>query len=145
MPDGPTDVIGKIATKVLGGRSPDDFLPVILPPEIKSPRELMAGEPKGHSIPGIVEKFIPIDAPKAVGDVGEDVYNFARSLTPQNIFAKGSIDLPEPKNLNEIIKTPHAFGAKELRLPAPSGLPQIPGIPFPPPPHELIGKLPGMK
>jgi hypothetical protein len=144
MPEQPQDVVGRIVTKALGGRSPEEWVPAIIPKEIKSPAELTGSEPKGHSIPGIVEKFIPIDAPKVVGDVGEDIYGFARSLTPQNIFARGRIDLPEPKNLNEIIKVPHAFGAKELQLPAPSGLPQIPGFPMPPPPHQVF-KLPGMK
>jgi hypothetical protein len=145
MPEQPQDVVGRIVTKALGGRSPEDWVPTIVPKEIKSPAELMADEPKKDSIPGVVEKFVPIDAPKVVGDVGEDVYDFARSLTPQNIFAKGSIDVPEPKNLNEIIKVPHAFGSKELRLNAPPGLPPLPGIPMPPPPHEVLGKLPGMK
>lgn len=140
--EAPKDVIGQIVTKVLGNRSPADFVPVIVPPEIKSPAELMADEPKGQSIPGIIEKFVPVDAPKVVGDIGEDVYDFARSLTPQNIFAQGKIDLPEPKNLNEVIKKPQAFSAKELKL-GPPGLPPIPTPPGLKPPHEVFPPPPG--
>lgn len=141
--EAPKDFIGQMLHKAMGGRGPADFVPVILPPEIRSPAELMADEPKGNSIPGIVEKFVPLDAPKVVGDIGEDIYDFGRSLTPQNIFAKGSIDLPEPKKLNEIIKVPQAFSSKELKLNAPSGLPQIPGLPMPPPPHQMFPAPPG--
>lgn len=141
--EAPKDVIGQIVTKVLGNRSPADFVPTIVPPEIKSPAELMADEPKKDSIPGVIEKFVPVDAPKVAGDIGEDIYDFARSLTPQNIFAKGSIDLPEPKNLNEVIIKPNAFGSKELRMPAPPGLPPIPTPPGLKPPHELFPPPPG--
>jgi hypothetical protein len=141
--EAPKDVIGQIVTKVLGNRSPADFVPIIVPPEIKSPAELMADEPKGQSIPGIIEKFVPVDAPKVVGDIGEDIYDFGRSLTPQNIFAKGNIDLPEPKNLNEVIMKPHALSAKEFKMTAPPGLPPLPFPPGLKPPHELIPPPPG--
>ena len=141
--EAPKDVIGQILSKALGNRSPSDFVPVIVPSEIKSPAELMANEPKKDSIPSVVEKFIPLDAPKAVGDIGEDIYDFARSLTPQNIFGKGNIDLPEPKSPQDIILKPHAFSAKEFRMSAPPGLPPLPFPPGLKPPHELIPAPPG--
>jgi hypothetical protein len=139
----PQDVIGQIITKALGNRSPADFVPVIVPPQIKSPAELMADEPKKDSIPGIVEKFVPVDAPKVVGDIGEDIYDLLRSVTPENIAGKGSIDLPEPKGLNEILLKPHAFAAREVRMNAPPGLPPLPFPPGLKPPHELIPAPPG--
>lgn len=143
--EAPKDFIGQILTKALGNRSPSDFVPMIVPPEIKSPAELMASEPKKDSVPGVIEKFIPLNAPKAVGDIGEDFYDFARSLTPQNIAGKGSIDLPEPKRPDELILKPHSYSAKEFRLNSPPGLPAFP-LPLPPglkPPHELFPPPPG--
>jgi hypothetical protein len=150
MAEPPKDFIGQTLFKVMGGRGPADFVPTLLPPEIKSPAELMADESKGNSVPGIVEKFIPIDAPKAVGDIGEDVYRAARSLTPQHVFAKGRLDLPEPKALTEIIKRPQALMTKDLTLQhpaeffgAPKGLPGLP--PLPPPPQQFLPAPPGFK
>ena len=144
----PKDFTGQILFKAMGGRGPADFVPTIVPPEIKSPAELMADEPKGNSLAGMVEKFVPIDAPKAVGDIGEDVYRGARSLAPAHFFAKGKLDLPEPKALNEIIKRPQSFMTKDLTLQnplemlgAPKGLPGLP--PLPPPPHQVIPTPPG--
>jgi hypothetical protein len=142
----PKDFIGQMLHKAMGGRGPADFVPTILPPEVKSPAELMADEPKGNSVPGIVEKFIPIDAPKAVGDIGEDVYRAARSLTPQHVFARGKLDLPEPKALGEIIKRPQSLATKELTLQNPLellGAPKGMLPPLPPPPHQLIPPPPG--
>lgn len=139
----PKDVVGQILSKVLGNRSPADFVPVIVPPEIKSPAELMADEPKKDSIPSVVEKFIPIDAPKVVGDIGEDIHDFARSLTPTNLFARGAIDVPEPKSPQEIILKPHAFSAKEVRLNPPPGFPAPPVPPGFPSPQEFLPPPPG--
>jgi hypothetical protein len=144
MPEPPKDFIGQMIYKAMGERGPEDFVPTILPKNIKSPRELMADDPKGHSVPAMVEKVVPVDVPKAVGDIGEDVHSFVRSLSPQNIFAKGTIDLPEPKSPQELILRPHAFSSRDVRIHAPPGLPQIPGLPGLPAPQDLIPPPPGI-
>lgn len=147
MAEPPKDVLGQIAYKLMGGRGPADFVPEILPKDIKSPVELMADEPKGHSVPGIIEKFVPLDAPKVVGDIGEDIYRLARSATPQNVFARGKLDLPEPsKALNEIIKRPQQLVTKEVTLQHPLevlGAPKGALPPLPPLPHQVLPAPPG--
>lgn len=144
MADGPQDVIGRMVTKALGGRSPEEFVPVIVPKDIKTPAELMADEPEKDSIKGIARKFIPIDIAKGVGDIGEDVFRFGRSLTPEHIIgARGEIDLPEPLNPNTLIYPAARASTKELTLPRPRSGEKFPAPPpLPPPPHELLGKLP---
>jgi len=139
MPGEPQDVVGKIMTKALGGRSPEDFVPAILPPEIKSPRELMADEPDKDSVKGVLRKFIPIDPAKIVGDIGEDAYRFVRSLTPEHIIgARGEIDLPEPIDLNKALIHPARGATREMVLPRPYPGKGLPTPPLPPPPHEVL-------
>ena len=138
MPEGPEDVVGQAMTKVLGGRSPVDFVPEILPKDIKSPRELTQGEPDGFSVKGFLRKFIPIDPAKVVGDIGEDGYRFARSLTPEHLIgARGEIDLPEPIDLNKVLVHPARGATREMVLPRLPGK-GLPTPPLPPPPHEVL-------
>jgi len=144
MSDCPTDVIGQIVCKALGNRSPDQFVPQILPEDVKTPDQLTADENEKFSVKGALRKFVPINFAKALGDVETDVYRFARSLTPEHVLGgKGKIDLPEPKPPAELLFHGGKFPTKEVRLDNPlSALPTPPGMKAPPAPQDLLPPLP---
>lgn len=129
------DLLYSVVKKMLGNRPPEDFVPELVPREIKSPTEVAAEMGKNFSVEDAAKAFIPVDVPKMVDDIADDMVRFAGSLTPENLAAGGEIDLPEPSlRPQDVLYHPESFPPKGLALPKP----KLPKLPRPPTPDELF-------